>query len=454
MKKPHWTAKEDQIIKSMLKDRFGIGKLKDHIKYLLKFLPLRTPGGIGIRVRALLGPFNGKTRQQTSGNLKKYFFNKWSHDMAYIVGFTYADGCLQKYRNRIKWALSIKDEYILRRFRTILGSGAKIGHYNTKLGSINGRALTNNRYPTTCLAITCKEFINSFENMGIPAVRKTFRLKIPNNIPKKYLPDFIRGYFDGDGSVMFREEVDSDGRAIFREEDPKEKRKTIKVQFAGYYRFLIEIRKAIIKELGFVPPKPIKIKGERIYGFSFTGVNAIKFGKWMYNTGSDLFLTRKFKIWTEAFKYPFRTKKEAIMQISLNNKTRGEHVTANNKKQILKMAEKRYYDFNSQVKLKHALFRYVNKKHPLYDHDFDAKIRKLKPDLFINKDKKTLASDQKRELLKVAKSGGSRPKTTTKLGIDLYQLTRNSTSDRYDLIFAARLKNLRPDWFRVGLRVK
>ena len=118
------------------------------------------------------------------------------------------------------------------------------------------------------------------------------------------------------------------------------------------------------------------------------------------------------------------------------------------------MAEKRYYDFNSQVKLKHALFRYVNKKHPLYDHDFDAKIRKLKPDLFINKDKKTLASDQKRELLKVAKSGGSRPKTTTKLGIDLYQLTRNSTSDRYDLIFAARLKNLRPDWFRVGLRVK
>lgn len=41
-------------------------------------------------------------------------------------------------------------------------------------------------------------------------------MKFPN-IPSKYLPDFIRGYFDGDGSVFFVNYIRTKDKRIARE---------------------------------------------------------------------------------------------------------------------------------------------------------------------------------------------------------------------------------------------
>ena len=62
---------------------------------------------------------------------------------------------------------------------------------------------------------------------------------------------------------------------------------------------------------------------------------------------------------------------------------------------------------NQKKHLGQALTSYTCTSHDCYDHEFDAKVRKLRPDWFENK-----ADAKKAELLMLAKKGGDRPHPT------------------------------------------
>lgn len=126
-----------------------------------------------------------------SANSRKYhinqdYFKTWSHNMAYILGLWYADGCI--YRGQMfDITLHAKDKYILKQVAKELGYQGELYDY------VDRQAARLN--------FSCVVIYNDILALG-GKENKSLDITFPESIPKKYLADFIRGYFDGDGCIM------------------------------------------------------------------------------------------------------------------------------------------------------------------------------------------------------------------------------------------------------------
>ena len=138
-----------------------------------------------------------KVKPDDEVDLRKYQINDnyvfESHNGAYILGFLAADGYLpdtRGARNRIVLTLARKDEEILYRIKEELGYTGPIYQFY------------NGEFPASSLTFNSKEIRKNVEKYGI-VNNKTFKLKsLPYNLPDEYIIDYIRGYFDGDGSII------------------------------------------------------------------------------------------------------------------------------------------------------------------------------------------------------------------------------------------------------------
>jgi len=137
------------------------------------------------------------------------FFNKWSHKMAYILGFIMADGCVnfqKRYnRYRLKIELQLRDIEILQFIRDQISPTRPIQDNIirvNKSGSISYVA---------CLSLSIKK--EMFDRLGTLGVvpRKSGKELIPLETPKEFIWTFILGYFDGDGCVHKRQSKDAGG---------------------------------------------------------------------------------------------------------------------------------------------------------------------------------------------------------------------------------------------------
>lgn len=111
------------------------------------------------------------------------FFKTWSKEMAYVLGLLYADGNMNK--NLRSFSLSLKEKTYLEYIKTLLAST----HLITK----------NKVQELYHLHIWSVKMVEDLLNLGL-IPRKSLKIKFPN-IPNTYISHFIRGYFDGDGSV-------------------------------------------------------------------------------------------------------------------------------------------------------------------------------------------------------------------------------------------------------------
>ena len=121
------------------------------------------------------------------------YFKKWSPNMAYILGFWFADGHIGNYHNSYIFSIAQHedDKYIL---ESIL---KEMGCDNILTKAIN-----------CChFVITSETIYNDIIGLG-GKERKSLDVKFPK-IPKKYLPDFIRGLWDGDGSIFYNKQSKS-----------------------------------------------------------------------------------------------------------------------------------------------------------------------------------------------------------------------------------------------------
>lgn len=136
---------------------------------------------------------NEKTRKFTAKyGHKKYFINKnffktWSSDMAYILGFWWADGNITT-RKYIFTISQHKDrKYILSQMLVKMGSNHPVR-----------KTKNSNCYR---FEICSFDFVSDIMHLG-GEENKSLKCKFPK-VPKIFLPDFIRGLWDGDGCISY-----------------------------------------------------------------------------------------------------------------------------------------------------------------------------------------------------------------------------------------------------------
>lgn len=120
--------------------------------------------------------------------INEEYFNTWSHNMAYLLGFIVADGNV--YKSTLSIALNQKDESILDLFTKELGASKK--HSRVLPTGVSKRVRFNS-----------VKLVNSLACFGI-IPNKSSSIRIQHPIPKEYIGDYIRGVFDGDGWVYCR----------------------------------------------------------------------------------------------------------------------------------------------------------------------------------------------------------------------------------------------------------
>lgn len=195
-----------------------------------------------------------------SNNARKYhinqdYFKQWSSNMAYILGLWFADGCI--YGGKMfDITLHTKDKYILKQV-------AKELEYEGKLYDYVDRQAAR-------LNFSCVVIYRDIVALG-GCENKSMIVDFPQ-IPEQFLPDFIRGYFDGDGSVMLL------------------KNNRLNSAFtSGSKKFLDKLLEILKDQAG--------IEGGSYdpssYSLRFGKKDTIRLGQYIYKNNPELFLMRK-----------------------------------------------------------------------------------------------------------------------------------------------------------------
>ena len=207
----------------------------------------------------------GLKKQEYKLAINEDFFKIWTPEMAYIFGFWVADGNMGKNEYSISFASN--DFSLLDMIRYKLNSKHKISKSCTCfLLQINNKIMYN----------------DLLKLGGIPA--KSLIIQFPE-VPDEYLPHFIRGYFDGDGSFY----ISKNGKYRY-----------LGSSFAGNIDFLTILKNKIKENININPTSfciANKNCNKRIYQIQYFGKKAIALGDYIYQNSENLRLERKYNIY-------------------------------------------------------------------------------------------------------------------------------------------------------------
>jgi len=208
----------------------------------------------------------------TSRNKTKYdinidFFDKINNEIkAYILGIVYADGSVNN-KGRFRIALQERDKRILERIKQEIGYTGPL-YYK--------KACNEKCQSQVELCVNRKKFTDKLIKLGcIP--NKSLVLKFPtkNVVSENLLNHFIRGIFDGDGSLYI-------GRGQY-------------IMFAGSYNFIYRMRDVCVPFAKiyqrYKDRKPEDSSHQLYIGKK---QKVLEFCNWMYNDAT-IYLERKYK---------------------------------------------------------------------------------------------------------------------------------------------------------------
>ncbi len=133
------------------------------------------------------GPEGGEGRTLERRHVDEAFFERWSPEMAWVLGVIVSDGCLSAGRIRVVQ----KEPELLEKVRSLLRSTHPI--------ALRRQSLTPTSLHT--ISIYSRRMFDSLLELGVTP-KKSRTILFPN-VPDDCLRHFIRGCWDGDGSIMF-----------------------------------------------------------------------------------------------------------------------------------------------------------------------------------------------------------------------------------------------------------
>lgn len=190
--------------------------------------------------------------------------------MAYVLGFIYADGNIV-HTKRNTWFLSIQitDKAILEQIKLAMGSFHKISNKKRKRGH---KQLYR-------LQIGSKAICEDLISLGLTE-RKSKTILFPD-IPYKYLPDFLRGYFDGDGGVWVG----------LKNKKTRCSHHILSTYFTSGSRIFLEELRVVLRKMGIQGGS--LVKKERGFDLKYSVKDSLNLYKIMYNGRGQMFLKRK-----------------------------------------------------------------------------------------------------------------------------------------------------------------
>lgn len=211
---------------------------------------------------------------------ESYFNRIDSAQKAYYLGLIYADGCIYSNDKNGSYVLTLtvteSDAELVVGLKTALNSEHKIRKVEPSV--FDGKVSK----PKVSISIPSKKVYESLKRLGVQGC-KSLKLKKPN-IRKEFYGDFVRGYFDGDGSVFF-----------YKNKSKKECRATL-IGSTAFMKWIKEIL-----------PLDVRLyRDKRTTGIYYINVqrnnSLIKFHNFIY-TGCSSYLNRKKLKFDEVIHY-------------------------------------------------------------------------------------------------------------------------------------------------------
>lgn len=199
-----------------------------------------------------------------------HFFEKYSQESAYWAGFILADGNIHSKKKILQIALNKQDDDHLIKF--------------AKAIKFIGPIYTDITNDSRKICISGKWFAVDLQNLYGIGSKKSLTITWPEQLPKEYWSSFIRGIFDGDGSISLSKDI-------------------IVISFTGTRKLLLSLID-IFYNLGVVvknnnggkPSIQHKANNFVVGQFALSGKNANIVINWMYQNSSDQNrLTRKYE---------------------------------------------------------------------------------------------------------------------------------------------------------------
>ena len=146
-------------------------------------------------IRNLLNKHKIKSRGNKQGYPRdEFYFNKIdTEEKAYWLGFLYADGCVHS--NNYEISINITDKEHIEKFKTAIKA------FNHNITEIQDKRFQNAK-TLYQFSIRDKQLHQDLIKWGCIPQKSLLINKIPN-IPRDYVSHFLRGYFDGDGSLHY-----------------------------------------------------------------------------------------------------------------------------------------------------------------------------------------------------------------------------------------------------------
>jgi intein-encoded DNA endonuclease-like protein len=204
------------------------------------------------------------------------FFNSWSPEMAYVLGVIYTDGNLAPeahYNNlRIppKISVSQKEPELLEKVLALMGSNAKI-LFRKQKGTTGGLHYFH---------ISDEAVYEDLLKLGLKPKKSLTLLLLFPDMEAQYIRHFIRGCWDGDGSVYRERKYPNRPCASF---------------VSGSRAFIDGLIEHLVK-LGLPNRTVHTYKGGKAFYFRYTGIDCAKLYHILYDEVPErMYLKRKYE---------------------------------------------------------------------------------------------------------------------------------------------------------------